>query len=273
MEHQPVSQLQFSRYMRLIEYAKQNPPDGRVERHHIVPRSMGGSDSKDNLVPLTPRLHFVAHWLLWKAYKNSKMANAFWTMACCNEERINSKTYSIVRKISAKAISIAKKGKTTSDRHKAIMRERMTGRVVSEETRKKLSEANKGRKVSPEMRAQMSERNKGKKHSEETKAKMSVAKKGKPTTTTGKTNKRTTPVTLEQRQKMSERRIGTKMTPESSEKKRQAMMGKKLPLDVLERLKIYWKSEEFRVAHSKRMKEHFEMKRKMQQPPLPWVTV
>jgi len=261
---EPVSQLQFSRYMRLIEYAKQNPPDGRVEKHHIVPRSMGGSNSKDNLIPLSPRWHFVAHWLLWKAYKNSKMANAFWTMACCNQERINSKTYSIVREVAAQSISKARKGIIISDKHKAILKELMTGRVVSQETREKLSKASKGKKRSAEVCAQMSERNKGKKHSEETKAKMSAAKKGKPSNTAGKTFKKKVPVTLEQRQKMSERRLGTKMSLESSEKKRQSMMGKKLPPDVLERLKIYWKSEEFRLAHSKRMKEHFEMKRKIQ---------
>jgi len=175
----PVSQLQFSRYMRLMEWAKQNPPDGRVEKHHIVPRSMGGSNKKDNLVPLSPRWHFIAHWLLWKVYKNSKMANAFWTMACCNGEKINSKTYEIVRSAATKAIAESKRGKTTSDRQKAIVSALMSGRVVSEETRKKISEANKGKKRSLQVCAQMSESRKGRTHSQETKSKMSAAKKGK----------------------------------------------------------------------------------------------
>lgn len=38
------------------------------ERHHIIPRCMGGSDSKENLVDLTPEEHFVAHQLLLKMH-------------------------------------------------------------------------------------------------------------------------------------------------------------------------------------------------------------
>jgi hypothetical protein len=37
-----------------------------TEKHHIVPRSAGGSDSPDNLARLTAREHFICHWLLVK---------------------------------------------------------------------------------------------------------------------------------------------------------------------------------------------------------------
>lgn len=37
---------------------------GYVERHHILPRSLGGSNKKENLVFLTPKEHFVCHRLL-----------------------------------------------------------------------------------------------------------------------------------------------------------------------------------------------------------------
>jgi hypothetical protein len=39
---------------------------GEHETHHIVPRSLGGTNGKDNLVHLTYREHFLAHWLLTK---------------------------------------------------------------------------------------------------------------------------------------------------------------------------------------------------------------
>jgi hypothetical protein len=39
-----------------------------MERHHIVPRCLGGSNRKDNLVYLTAREHFLAHKLLVRAY-------------------------------------------------------------------------------------------------------------------------------------------------------------------------------------------------------------
>ena len=34
------------------------------ESHHILPRCLGGSDDKSNLVNLTAREHFIAHKLL-----------------------------------------------------------------------------------------------------------------------------------------------------------------------------------------------------------------
>jgi hypothetical protein len=39
---------------------------GYVERHHIIPKSIGGLDKKDNLIFLTGREHFICHWLLVK---------------------------------------------------------------------------------------------------------------------------------------------------------------------------------------------------------------
>lgn len=178
MEH-PVSQLQYSRYLRLIEYAKSNPAQGRIERHHIVPRSFGGSNKKENVVALSLRLHFLAHWLLWKAYKDSRMANAFWTMACCHGIRLNSKTYAVIRDNAASAIAKAKLGKTTSDRQKAAVSKLMSNRVVSEETRQKISAAKTGKKQTAEHIAKLSAIKTGKKASAETRLKMSLAKKGK----------------------------------------------------------------------------------------------
>jgi len=51
--------------------------DGYKERHHIIPRCMGGSDEVDNLVDLTPEEHFVAHQLLVKIYpENIRLVRA-----------------------------------------------------------------------------------------------------------------------------------------------------------------------------------------------------
>lgn len=41
------------------------------EIHHIVPRSMGGTDEDSNLVKFTPREHFFAHVLLEKITRNT----------------------------------------------------------------------------------------------------------------------------------------------------------------------------------------------------------
>jgi hypothetical protein len=51
-----------SKYTNIIDGAKNREREGCVELHHIVPRSIGGSDTKDNLIYLTFREHFLAHW-------------------------------------------------------------------------------------------------------------------------------------------------------------------------------------------------------------------
>lgn len=56
-------------YNQIIEKRRNNTPTGYIERHHILPRSLGGSDDEDNIVALTAREHFICHFLLIKMYK------------------------------------------------------------------------------------------------------------------------------------------------------------------------------------------------------------
>lgn len=53
-------------YYSIIDRAVGRTIDGYSERHHIIPRSLGGSNQKNNVVRLTGREHFVCHWLLTK---------------------------------------------------------------------------------------------------------------------------------------------------------------------------------------------------------------
>jgi hypothetical protein len=56
-----------NRYLRLIEYRKNNPPvEG--EKHHIIPRCIGGGNEPENIVLLGYREHFIAQYLLAKSY-------------------------------------------------------------------------------------------------------------------------------------------------------------------------------------------------------------
>lgn len=55
------------------------------ERHHIVPKSMGGDDAVENVVILSAREHYVAHWLLTKIYPSTwKLMYAFYQMSKVN---------------------------------------------------------------------------------------------------------------------------------------------------------------------------------------------
>ena len=58
-------------YNALIEKGKaQVLPEGTyTEKHHIRPKSLGGSNKKSNLVRLTARQHYIAHKLLVFIYK------------------------------------------------------------------------------------------------------------------------------------------------------------------------------------------------------------
>ncbi len=53
-------------YYSIIDRAKNRVLNGYTEKHHIIPKSIGGSNTKDNLVKLTPREHFICHLLLPK---------------------------------------------------------------------------------------------------------------------------------------------------------------------------------------------------------------
>ena len=56
----------FIWYFNIITNAQSRLSPDNVEKHHIIPKSIGGSNSNDNLVKLTPREHFICHILLTK---------------------------------------------------------------------------------------------------------------------------------------------------------------------------------------------------------------
>lgn len=58
-------------YDSLIKRAKTRTLTQYTERHHIVPKCLGGNDSIENLVDLLPEEHFIAHQLLVKMHPNN----------------------------------------------------------------------------------------------------------------------------------------------------------------------------------------------------------
>lgn len=63
-------------YEDLVTKAKDRPLlDGYVERHHVVPVSLGGGDEPENIITLTAREHYVAHLLLWRMAMDKKSHN------------------------------------------------------------------------------------------------------------------------------------------------------------------------------------------------------
>lgn len=63
------------------------------ERHHIIMKSKGGDNSYENIAFLTAREHFIAHWLLWKIYRDRSSALAFHKMISKNNLRQSDNRY------------------------------------------------------------------------------------------------------------------------------------------------------------------------------------
>ena len=172
---------------------RQVPKETYTESHHIIPRSLGGSNLPSNLAILTGREHFICHWLLTKMYigkAKSKMIYALSMMkasptathmprydtkitsrvyAYCAIERgkLNSKLFTgrIVSSETRKKLSLSKMGKP--------------GHKTSEATKQKLRESSTGRKHSPESIERMKKAQKGRTFSEDTIKKMSIAAKNR----------------------------------------------------------------------------------------------
>lgn len=63
--------MNYSRhYNLLIDRSRTRTIEGYTEKHHVIPRCLGGTDDDQNIVDLTPEEHYLAHQLLVKIYPN-----------------------------------------------------------------------------------------------------------------------------------------------------------------------------------------------------------
>jgi hypothetical protein len=119
--------LKYQRwYNSIVDRARKRKLDGYSERHHIRPRSLGGDDRPDNLVVLTYREHFLAHWLLTK-FTTGRPARAKMIHALhCMTLQVSG-----LRLVAGWQIEIAKRAL----REQSVRRRRL---MMSEEDRKSL---------------------------------------------------------------------------------------------------------------------------------------
>jgi hypothetical protein len=152
-----------------------------TESHHILPKSLGGTDLPNNITNLTAREHFICHWLLTKIYREGeehwKMINALRIMRAENknqrryENKITARVYENLKQEYAKLQSIRVKGKNNpmyGKRHSTVAKKRIgdanRGRVQPIEEKNKQKQAMLGRKREPfseEWRAKMSAKKAG----------------------------------------------------------------------------------------------------------------
>lgn len=192
-------------YTRLVERAKARQLSGYVERHHVVPRCLGGAHESGNVVNLTPEEHFVAHLLLVRMYPGVRglvvaalmMARRCtgnkaygWIRRKCTQEPFSQEhRQNISRALLGKSrgpqspehrarIAGANRGKRPSALclERAAAAHRGTHPIMSAEQREKISKAKAGVKRGPfseAWRRNIAAAATGRRHSEQTKAKMS----------------------------------------------------------------------------------------------------
>jgi hypothetical protein len=182
-------------YNDITENAKFRIIEGYTERHHIHPRSLGGTNDKDNLVNLTAREHFICHWLLTKMHTGEargKMINALYLMQGKNQYQdryINSRVYESLRTEYAQYISKLNTGRIQPLDEKTKQIAAITGRKrasFSEEWKAKMSASKLGENnnrygvdVSEDTRRKIGDRIRGRKQTEEEKARRGLANLGK----------------------------------------------------------------------------------------------
>ena len=152
-------------YYMIINHRITNPIDSNAygEKHHIIPKSLGGNNTKSNIVKLLPREHYVCHLMLLKMTSGRnkvKMSYAIRMMSIVENElqhryKISSHMYDMIINMTSTCIGQHVSGnknhfygKTHSDESKMKMKAKralqppaMLGKMHSDETKQKIKDA------------------------------------------------------------------------------------------------------------------------------------
>ena len=219
-------------YERLIERARSRSLVGYRERHHVIPKCMGGSDEKENIVELTGEEHYLAHQLLVKMYPKVRgLALAAMRMS---KQCTGNKAYGWLRRRMAVDMSAMKCGKKQSPELIAKRADAVRGSKRSLETRRKMSIAQMGKTHSPLTRAKLSAIRATQARrpcSLETRAKIGAALRGRPQSpevcAEKSARQRGKPLSAEHRANLSAALRGIKKSPEHVMKVAAANRGRK----------------------------------------------
>jgi 5-methylcytosine-specific restriction endonuclease McrA len=142
-------------YFNIIFNSQSRDIIGYTEKHHIIPKSLGGSNEQTNLVKLTAREHFICHWLLTKMVIGTKHRYQMWNAFGCmiyrenaGQERykVTSKIFENIKKEGAKIKSINFSGANNP----------MFGKTHSEDAKTKIQKTHVGRKKTDQERQNIS---------------------------------------------------------------------------------------------------------------------
>lgn len=117
-------------------------PDVYFEKHHIIPKCIGGTDDSENIVKLFPEEHYVAHQLLVKIYPNER--SLVYAAHMMGNTRKGNKSYGWLRSKFAILRSGTPHSEETKRKISNIHRGR-TGPKMPETTRRAIRNANIGK--------------------------------------------------------------------------------------------------------------------------------
>ena len=116
-------------YLKIIEECRNKVYNDEeiMHRHHILPRFMGGNDSKENLISISSKDHYTAHIILANEYrKNDKRWTGNILSANLIKKHFDGKTpKDLSNAVSGKNNGMF--GRTHSDEYKNLLREKMVG--------------------------------------------------------------------------------------------------------------------------------------------------
>ena len=155
-------------YNAIIERAKTRQLEGYIERHHIIPKCMNGTDDASNLAELTAKEHFICHLLLVQIYPgDKKLVYALWRMVNSKgryDKRYipSGRIYEFIKQTHANVMSETYTGRRMSK--ECIEKRKLTRKsfVHTEMTKEKISKANSGKIRSDEFKQNLSKLHKGK---------------------------------------------------------------------------------------------------------------
>lgn len=142
----------FKIYDSLMRRSLNRNLEGYSEKHHIVPKCIGGTDVSENIVKLTAKEHYIAHRLLIEMYPSEKkLKYAFWMMCTMKTEsqdryKVSSRTYEYAKLlISTKSESTKKKiSDSLKYAYESGSRKKRTGIKMPESFGEAISNAKKG---------------------------------------------------------------------------------------------------------------------------------
>jgi ribosomal protein S27AE len=215
-------------YTQITKRAQGRKLEPPYERHHIRPRSLRGTDDQSHIAVLTPREHFICHWLLIKmtvGKERYKMLNALRMMRAENpgqkryKTKITARVYEKIKTEYALIQSERFSGKNNpmygdkfyrSAAGKQRQREAVAGEnngAKKEEARRKIAESKLGKLRAP--------------FSEEWIDNLKSAHKGSRNGMFGKKH------SVETKSKQREKAIGRTQSAETKQKKADAIRGLK----------------------------------------------